>query len=800
LNKPPACSGQTGGLSNVLLLLAVLSFPASAAVDFARDVHPILAARCFTCHGGDKRSGGLSLQAYSDVLKGGRSGPAIVPGHSADSLLLQRVTATTSRMPAAGPPLSPDEIATVKAWIDEGARESATSAAARTPWIAKLELHKPEIPAGPAGNAIDRFIAAYSKQYGISLPPAIGDRAFARRAYLDIWGLLPLPAQLEEFDKQTEPDKRARLLAKLLGDHRNYTEHWISFWNDLLRNDEGVTYSGTRKTITPWLYEALRQNMPYDRFVQKLLDPTAPKDPDGFLLGVNWRGDVSASQSPVMQAAQNSAQVFLGVNLKCNSCHDSFISKWKLKDAYGLAAYFTDADQLELVRCDAKTGQFTGAKFLYPELQGSEPVTTPAERKAAAARMFTDPRDGRMPRTIVNRIWARLLGHGLVEDVDEMDGEPWSPELLDWLAADFVEHGYDLKHLIATIVTSRAYQLPAVHRDSKQVKDYVFRGPEVRRLTAEEFVDSLSEITGEWPVFTTNTQGVYARQWRTPSTLLTRGLGRPIRDQVYTERNEDATTLQALELVNGEILTHMLARGAKRMLGELPPAPANLYDSGRLTGNTDTSTLQRRMTAKQRIVDIDLTGVRELRLLTTDAGSSSPERVVPVWIDPVLVGPGGEATLASLTPLSGRATKAVVKSGGEVHSTVLITPLPTQLVYDIAGKGYTRFRAIVGFDDQCLQNDIGPAVRFFIFQEKPDPERLVHVEPGTPVEPPLSMPFTENQLISTVFEYMLGRQPSAQERKLASAMVAPANKSMKAQGVADLLWAVAMQPEYQFIY
>jgi len=86
----------------------------------------------------------------------------------------------------------------------------------------------------------------------------------------------------------------------------------------------------------------------------------------------------------------------------------------------------------------------------------------------------------------------------------------------------------------------------------------------------------LSELTGEWPVFAPTTQGLYARQWRMPSSLLTRGLGRPIRDQVYTERESDPTTLQALELVNGEILTHMLARGAQRMLGELPPAPENL--------------------------------------------------------------------------------------------------------------------------------------------------------------------------------------------------------------------------------
>jgi hypothetical protein len=404
--------------------------------------------------------------------------------------------------------------------------------------------------------------------------------------------------------------------------------------------------------------------------------------------------------------------------------------------------------------------------------------------------MFTETENGRMPRTIVNRIWARLFGRGLVEDVDDMDGEPWNPELLDWLAADFVEHGYDLKHLISTMMTSRAYQLPSVRR-AERSKDYVFRGPEVRRMTAEQFSDALSELTGEWPVFAPTTQGIYARQWRMPSNLLTRGLGRPIRDQVYTERDSEATTLQALELVNGEILTHMLARGARRMLGQLAPAPANLYDSGRVSGNTDTTTLARRMTANPRIVDIDLAGVRELHLLTTDAGSSSPERVLPLWMDPVLVGPAGEIRLSTLQPKSGVANATRVNSGD-----ALAAMLPSELIYDIGGKGYTRFRAIVGFDDRCLQNDIGPSVRFFVFKETPDPERLVRVAPAMPVTPPLTAPFTNDRVISTVFESMLGRPASAQEKKLAGEMLA----TDRVKGLADLLWAIAMQAEFQLIY
>src|SRR5580658_9026761 len=115
-------------MKRALLLLVGCSLARSADLDFAHDVHPIFAVRCFACHGGDKRSGGLSLQGYNDVLKGGRNGPAILPGHSAESLLIQRVTSTSSRMPAAGPPLTPEEIAILRAWIDGGARPSVEAA------------------------------------------------------------------------------------------------------------------------------------------------------------------------------------------------------------------------------------------------------------------------------------------------------------------------------------------------------------------------------------------------------------------------------------------------------------------------------------------------------------------------------------------------------------------------------------------------------------------------------------------------------------------------------------------------
>ena len=580
-------------------------------IDFERQIQPIITDRCLECHSQDKRKGGLSLATYADALDGGRNGPAIRPGNAARSILVHRLTgAVEPQMPKDKDPLTPAEIALIRQWIDQGARRTPTSARAPQPWEAPLALTRPAVPATTwtAWNApVDRLVAKYLAARTKTEPALVSDALFARRAYLDVWGLVPTPEQLHQFVSDPTPRKREALVAALLADDEKYAEHWMSFWNDLLRNEDGVTYfseTAGRKPITDWLFASLKSNMPYDQFVTRLINPKDPADPDGFLVGVNWRGETSAAVTPWMQASQNTAQIFLGINLKCNACHDSFVSKWKLKDAYSLAAYFAPEPKLQMYRCDVALNRFAEPGFLFPELTRRPASSSLADRRAAAASIFTDRRIGRMPRTLVNRIWQRLLGRGLVANADEMDGVPWSSDVLDWLASDFVDGGYNVKRLIGTILSSRAYALPAVARTGEPpARGYVFAGPEVRRLTAEQFADAIGEITGEWntyqpravssssatpasppsspPPSMARTSGVYGREWRVASTSLSRALGRPIRDQVTSTRAVHASTPEALELVNGELLTRSLGRAARRMLGELPPEPFS-----RQTGRT----------------------------------------------------------------------------------------------------------------------------------------------------------------------------------------------------------------------
>jgi hypothetical protein len=795
-------------------------------VDFQRQVQPILAESCLECHSQDKRKGGLSLATYGDVLEGGKDGPVVRPGNSANSLLVHRVTGEIEpQMPKDELPLGAAEIALIRSWIDQGARATPTSPAAPAPWEAPLALDRPAVPAvvwKHWSRPVDRIVASYLARHNKTARPAtVSDSLFARRVYLDVWGLLPTPDELKAFVADPAPDKRAALVARLLADNERYADHWISFWNDLLRNEDGVNYfseTAGRKSITDWLLPALRENLPYDRFVAKLINPTLPSDPEGFLIGVNWRGETSAAVTPWMQASQNTAQVFLGINLKCTSCHDSFVNKWKLKDAYGLAAYFSPDPKLQMYRCDVAQDKYAEPGFLFPEVSRTPGSSSLADRRAAAAAIFTDPRVGRMPRTVVNRVWQRLLGRGLVANVDEMDGEPWSPVLLDWLASDFVEHGYDIKHLIQTVLSSRAYQMPSVTRKSElPARGYVFAGPEGRRLTAEQFADAIGSITGEWNVapvrgaapppaagrgggrgLAAPTQpirsGVYAREWRVASTNFTRALGRPIRDQIISTRSAQATTLQALELTNGEMLTRWLSRGARRLLGELPPEPVSLYNRAVAGRNASPSHFE-----------IDVSKASKLWLIVQDTGSNVPEAIQPAWAQAELVGPSGVAPLSSLTPVDSseiRDGSGPILVTGSTGDGVRVKN-PSVLVYDIAGKGFTQFRGIMGLENK--QSDIGstlnPATRFFVFDAAPDMERLVPPVPGAPLPGPRVLR-TIPRTIDYLFWSALGRAPTPAERGIAEAALRdPARPGQPtAGGLADLLWAIAMKPEFQLVY
>ena len=746
-------------------------------MDFARDVQPVLTSKCLTCHSGSSAQAELKLHTRAELLSGGASGPAIVPGDAENSLLVRKISGQQGmRMPPAGAPLAPETIAIFRQWIDEGARfEGVLGTADR---LAPMAPRNPAIPAGVSPHPIDRFIGEYLQRQGIAIADPVSDAVFARRVYYDVVGVPPSPAELEAFVSDTDPGKREALVDRLLARCTQYAEHWMSYWNDLLRNDEGVIYHGERKSITKWLYHALETNKPYHEMAGELLNPAREPAAEGYLTGVTWRGVVSASQSPPMQASQNAAQVFLGMNLKCAACHDSFVNRWKLADTYGLAAMFADED-LELVRCDVKTGKLAEARFPVDDL-GVSFDSSLASRREAAAAWFTHPSNGRFSRTLVNRYWKQLMGRALVEPIDDMDADPWHRDLLDWLASDFASNGYDLQSLLRNIMTSHAYQMPAVYEPgtSEPGKDesYVFRGPHLRRLSAEQFQDTISTVSGEWRVTVprADTYARYTREWRLKSDPLSRALGRPIRDQVYTERSQETSTLQSLEFTNGPLLSKRIENAARSLVGERQPAPENRFDSGMMRSGAAA-------------VDVDISGARELWLLVEDVDSYDPSRVVAGWVNASTIRGRRKRRMASPD------TEMLLQDG---KRKAIAAPLGSALHFPLDGK-QKRFVAQAVVDERSRQSDIGPAVRFFVFTEKPDLERLVRVE-GAPPVAPVPREWTREALATYLYTHLLGRAPEAAELELAAKMLGESRPTL--EGTSDLLWALLMSPEFQFLH
>lgn len=543
------------------------------------NVRSILAHNCYSCHNATKTKGGLRLDKKEFIFKGGENGPILVAGNPEKSDMIRRVKLPAGHddaMPTKGKRLSKEDIAMLEYWIQQGA-----------PWptgpekslyrVAALEPRMPVLPKATAGlsQPIDLFVNDYFKKHKITWPRSVDDKTYLRRVYLDVTGLLPSPENISEFLKDTRPNKRELLVDKLLANNEGYAQHWLTFWNDALRND----YTGTgyitngRFGITKWLYGSLKTNKPYDKFVKELISPT--KESEGFIRGIQWRGTINSSQSTEMQAAQNVSQVLLGLNLKCTSCHDSFISDWKLDDAYAFANVFS-SKTLEIHRCDLPTGRMAGYGVLYNSLGKIKETSVTAERLVQLADILVQNKNGRLYRTLVNRVWAQLMGRGIVEPVDMMDNEPWSQDLLDWLASDFTANGYDMKRLMRQILISKTYQTPAVGLKEAQMltaTNFVFKGILKRRITAEQFADAVSQSF--YPLYTDSAfvkkmlpadiknDIPFARASLVKNDPFLTALGRPNRENVSTSRISQANLLQALELTNGNKFNVTLRKGAE---------------------------------------------------------------------------------------------------------------------------------------------------------------------------------------------------------------------------------------------
>ena len=469
----------------------------STPIDFAHDILPILKENCAECHTNGVYKGGLSFDTRGSLLD---SGAVDVDSHR-DSDLFDRIVSHEEdyRMPPEGSRLTAAQVRKMARWIDEGLKWPTEISLRKKTFRRSLNLSEVELP-DTTGHPIDSLIEQYFKDNSIEPPAVLSDREFIRRAKLDLLGLLPTPEEIHSYVHRRNKGKEAELVAIFLNQKRDYADHWISLWNDLLRNDyAGTGYiDGGRKQITQWLHRSLVENKPYHVMVQELISPSP--ESEGFIKGIKWRGRVNASQIQALQFSQNVSQVFLGINMKCASCHDSFIDDWKLEDAYGLAAVSSESP-LEIHRCDVPTGKTAKSKFVFPTLGTIDHGLPKPKRLSKLATLITHPANGRFSRTIVNRLWQRMMGRGLVHPIDVMANRAWSETLLDFLARDLIDHQYDLKRTMRLIATSRIYRSEsvAVSAAEKSSSEFVFRGVLAKRMTAEQFVDSVWNLSGAGP-------------------------------------------------------------------------------------------------------------------------------------------------------------------------------------------------------------------------------------------------------------------------------------------------------------
>jgi hypothetical protein len=416
---------------------------------------------------------------------------------------------------------------------------------------------------GLAGR-IDQLIAAKIEASACTPAPAANDAEFLRRAYLDLAGRIPSVTEARDFLADRSPDKRRRLVDRLLESSR-YVTHFSSVWRSLLVPEANASIQGFRfgPAMETWLRAELAKNAPYDEMVRELLtSPVGPEQQRGVFGGGSNPSPAAfyfAKEFKAEDLAAATSRLFLGVRLECAQCHNHPFARWKREQFWSYAAFFaglqaqgrgqpgrefTDRRELAI----PGTEKVAQAKFL----DGSEPTWKPkASARVTLADWMTAADNPFFARAAVNRLWGYFFGIGLIDPVDDMVGSERiasHPELLDLLAKEFAGHKFDLKFLIRAIVASQAYQRSSVRTHDSQDDATLFARMAIKGLTAEQLFDSVSQATGYQEA--RNDFGPFIIG---PGTPRTEFVGK------FSQQNEKITEvqtsiLQALALMNGKLI------------------------------------------------------------------------------------------------------------------------------------------------------------------------------------------------------------------------------------------------------
>jgi hypothetical protein len=425
----------------------------------------------------------------------------------------------------------------------------------------------------PQDNVIDKAVFAKLNRMRVAPSEVCTDQEFIRRAFLDVIGVLPTPAEVKAFLDDPAPDKRGRLVDRLL-DRTEFYDYWTLKFADVLRANGRLIQAKGTYVFTRWIRAQLERNTPMDWFVRELLtaDGSAFKNPAANYYRI--------SRDPE-NSVETTAQLFLGVRIQCAKCHNHPFERWTQDDYYGFAAFFSRVkqkkgalpdDEVVFTAPSGDVRQPRTGQVMKPKALGGPVLEDPKQpdRRVALAAWLTGPQNPFFAKSLVNRVWFHLVGRGIVEPVDDFrDSNPASnDELLDGLTAEFVSQGFDLKKLIRSIVTSRTYQLSARTNELNENDALYFSHAYTRLLPAEVLLDAISTVTDTVTPFDGLPKGSRATQipdGKMENSFL-KTFGRPARELACEcERESDSNLSQALQLIGGATVNGKLRDDKGRM-------------------------------------------------------------------------------------------------------------------------------------------------------------------------------------------------------------------------------------------
>jgi mono/diheme cytochrome c family protein len=481
------------------------------------DVLPILTKNCMGCHGGLKQEGGLDLRTIPAMLRGGESGAAITPSDAEHSTLWQRIAA--DEMPEGKTKLSPDEKATIKAWIEAGLPTLGSQQQNVAALLPADRQHAPQEVAKVIDHHVNEFLAAARLE-----PAARSDDAeFLRRIYLDLTGRTPSAEQALAFLDDTTEDKRARLIDTLLASPA-YGDHFGRTWRDWICPPElpsdmnsGKQPHNEAQAFGKWLGAKFAAGEPWSKITRDILTVQGEikNQPQVIFFGlVGQDGKATPDGS-----ARAVASLFMGVQLQCAQCHDDPYRAWSQQEHWALAAFF-GMSQGEFNKIEVGKGpsKKPGELAIPPTAFKNSGSTVTAAFLGANAFETSGEGDLRKPlvnwltakenpyfaKSFANRLWFQLLGRGLVHPVDDMRelNPPSHPGLLKLLAGEFAASNYDIKHLVRCICNSQVYQrtsrVPSgADAELAAATTTAFGQMPLRLMNADMLYHSLQQVYGD---------------------------------------------------------------------------------------------------------------------------------------------------------------------------------------------------------------------------------------------------------------------------------------------------------------